>query len=421
MWGEMSKTDSYLLEFLIDGTSSRSDAVKKAVAKALGSKYVSSVEWSVIQTPPHFKLSIKGSLEDVDTCHERLNQEFVSHYSCIRLRDDAGEEIRQQAYPILAHIEQRLRAFINRAMIEVKGFDWWNFIAPFLDDQKIRDDVQKVKERIGKKAFMTYHPLELTLFDELISIMTGSIQRWPTSKPLSAGDLLEILSDSSSLEDIQKKLEEKTRKVSLWDDVFARYFADIEKWVEMKKTLIDVIPVRNKVMHHRPMHIWELRKLQETRQNLDSLLESAVTKLSDTDRAQALRVSEDWLTALASTLSKLARPVSELSDTMESLVKQQGKLLSTFREQTAENAIQQFWELLQDRQEQIGRAAMLLGQSTTPLAVSSPGYIGSTHSTRFHRLTCRHVNRILPENQIRFANRDDAMAKGYVPCRTCNP
>jgi len=95
---KMSETISYLLEFLIDGTQINCDALKKDIAKVLG-KHVSNVDWQVIQTTSqHFKLSIRGSLEDVDACHNRINKEFVNHYSCIRLYDEAGNEIRQKAY-----------------------------------------------------------------------------------------------------------------------------------------------------------------------------------------------------------------------------------------------------------------------------------------------------------------------------------
>jgi len=449
----MSEIISYSLEFLIDETQVNSDDLKKSVARVLG-RHRLSVDWKLAEmTFQHLKLSIRGSLEDVDACHKRLNQKFVNHYSCIRLRDEAGNEIRHQAYPILAHIEQQLRAFINRAMIEVNGFDWWNSMTPFLTDQGIRDGVQKVEKRMGKASSALHHPLELTLFEDLIRIVTGSIQYWSTGKPLSAGDLLEILSDCSSLEDLQKKLAEKTRKVSLWDEVFARYFDDVDKWKELTKTFTNfVIDVRNKVMHHRPMHLWELRKLQETKQSIDTLLASAVAELSEQGRAEARKVSEEWSRALAHTLDELIRSTfptasniiapflkqqADLSqmlsgvlgeavalptlpavgDIMEPFLKQQEELSRAFREQISGSVVQRLVKSVQDQQEQVGRAVRHMAQ----LAASNTVYVGSTDSIRFHHLTCRYVNRILPENLIRFAGRDEAVAKGYVPCGTCKP
>jgi hypothetical protein len=479
----MSDIISYSLELLIDGTHISCDALKKSVAKALR-RHVSTVHWELTPTTSqHFKLFIGGSLQDVDACHERLNQDFIDQHSCIRLRDEAGDEIRQQAYPILAHIEQQLRVFINRAMIEVNGFDWWNSMTPFLTDQGIRNGVQQIEERIGKTASALHHPLELTLFEDLIRIVTGSVQYWPTGKLLSADDLLGILSDCSSLEDLQKKLAEKTRKVSLWDEVFARYFDDVDKWKELTKTFTNsVIDVRNKVMHHRPMHLWELRKLQEIRQSLDALLASAAAELPEEKRAEARQVSEEWSRALAelirsslptagnivapflkqqANLSQMASfilgeatalptlpvvsdimglslkqqaDVSQMvssilgdatalftlpavSDIMGPFLKQQEELLSAFRRQISASDVYPLMKSVRDQQEQVGRAVRDMAQ----LTASSRIYVGSTDSIRFHRLTCRYVNRILADNLIQFTGRDDAVAKGYVPCDTCKP
>jgi len=380
-----------------------------------------------------------------------------------------------------------LRAFINRAMIEVNGFDWWDSMTPFLTDQGVRDGVQKVEKRMRKASSVLHHQLELTLFEDLIRIMTGSIQYWSPGKPVSVDDLLEILTDCSSLEDLQKKLAEKTRKVSLWDEVFARYFYDVDKWKELTKTFTSfVIDVRNKVMHHRPMHLWELRKLQETKQSLDTLLASAVAELSEQGRAEARKVSEEWSRALAHTLDELIRstfptagniiapllkqqadlsqmfssilgktmplttlpavsdiiapllkqqadmsqmfssilgktmPVTTLpavSDIMEPFLKQQVEL-SHAVEQMLGNAVQQrLVKSIQDQEEQVGHATRRMAQ----LASSKIVYVSSTDSFRFHRLSCGHVNRILPQNLIRFANRDEAVTKGYVPCGTCKP
>ncbi len=413
----MSEVLFYSLELLINETQVSLDDLKKRVARVLDRHGLSVDDWKLTQTTSQLlKLFIRGTLEDVDACHYRLNDEFVGEYSCIRLRDEAGSEIRQQAYPILARIEQQLRAFINYAMIEVRGFDWWGSITPFLTEQGIRDGVQKVEERIKKASSAIHHPLELALFDDLIPIVTGSIQYWSSSKPLSAGDLQEILSDSSSLKELQEKLAEKTREISLWDEVFARYFDDVDKWEELAKTLTSfVIPVRNQVMHHRPMYLWQLRELQETEQVVDALLESAVTELSKEDRAKVRQVSEDWSRAWAHKLNELIRLIpTTVGDITGPFLKQQEEVSRALREQILGTAVQPLMEPLL---EQWGRAARTWAQ----LQTFSTVYVGSTGNIRFHRPTCRYVKRILPENLIRFASRDEAVAKDYVPCGTCRP
>ena len=454
----MSEVTLYSLEFLIDGAQVSLDDLKKKAAKAMH-RHGSNVDWHVTQTASqHLKLSIRGPLEDVDTCHLRLNDELVGQYSCIRLRDEAGDEIRQRAYPVLARIEQQLRTFINRAMTEVKGFDWWESITPALTPQRIREDVQKVEDRIGKVSSTIHHPLELALFDDLIPFVTGSIQQWPEHKPLSASELLEILSDCSSIEDIQEKLAEKMRKISLWDEVFARYFKNADQWKELEETITGlVIPVRNKVMHHRPMHFWELQELQQTEEKVDALLASARKELSEEERIEARQVSEEWARAWSRTIAELAPPprllaadlmkpffeqqeefsraiseqigrtvqqIAELAppprllaaDLMKSFFEQQEEFSRAINEQIG-RTVQQMVESLRDQQEQIAQTA----QQMTQLPASGTAYVGSTDSVRFHLPACRHARRILPENLTRFASRDEAVAKGYVPCEACRP
>ena len=48
-------------------------------------------------------------------------------------------------------------------------------------------------------------------------------------------------------------------------------------------------------------------------------------------------------------------------------------------------------------------------------------YVGSIKSDVFHHPNCRYVKNILPENIIWFVSREDALSKGYRPCKVCNP
>lgn len=332
-----------------------------------------------------------------------------------------------------------------------------------MTEQGIRERVQKVDG--SGPAPSAIHPLELARFHDLMPIVTSAIQYWPTDKPLSAGDFLEILSDCSSIEELQENLAEKTHKISLWDEVFARYFEDADEWKELAKSLTDfVIPVRNRVMYHRPMYLWELRELEETGQIVDTLLASASTELSEEERAQARQVSEEWSQAWAHTLEELTRPMLlPVVNAMRPFLEQQEELSQEWLRILGEMArpafptvgdiVGPFWKQQQelsrvfsefllgsspafvpngvleelsrafresrlgDQQGQIGRAAQHIEQ----LTASGTVHVGSMNSVRFHLPTCRHVPRILPENLIRFADRDEAVAKGYVPCGTCKP
>jgi len=48
-------------------------------------------------------------------------------------------------------------------------------------------------------------------------------------------------------------------------------------------------------------------------------------------------------------------------------------------------------------------------------------YIGNKRSHKFHRPECRWAKKMSSTNKIFFQSRQDAISKGYEPCKVCNP
>jgi hypothetical protein len=48
-------------------------------------------------------------------------------------------------------------------------------------------------------------------------------------------------------------------------------------------------------------------------------------------------------------------------------------------------------------------------------------FVGSSHSTIFHRAGCGHVKRIKATNRVHFDTAREARSAGRVPCKTCSP
>ena len=48
-------------------------------------------------------------------------------------------------------------------------------------------------------------------------------------------------------------------------------------------------------------------------------------------------------------------------------------------------------------------------------------YLGHKNSKKLHYPDCRWGKRIKPENQVWFNSREEAIEKGYVPCKVCKP
>jgi hypothetical protein len=60
-------------------------------------------------------------------------------------------------------------------------------------------------------------------------------------------------------------------------------------------------------------------------------------------------------------------------------------------------------------------------EKTTDLKESSGIYVGNTKSNRFHLPSCRYAQRILPENRVSLASREEAIIQGYSACEVCKP
>jgi hypothetical protein len=293
----------YRLEILFDGTQISLEKLTKETTHAL-QEYLSDIELTVAPTNSEaWKLVIKGTLEIIDACHERINKILFeqSQLRGMRLLDESGDEIRQQAYPILAEIEQRFRVFVSQALIEVCGFDWGNNLA----SANIRENVRKVKNE-ADGTFLDF--LECTQFNDLIEIITQEVSEWTETKRLYVTDIQELRSSCKSLADFDNKLEQKTKKFSFWNNVFSRYFQDRKQWEQIKKSIKEiVIPERHKVMHHRPIRLSAITELLDKKSELFDLLDAAKSKLSEQERTEARQDIEDNIEDIRDTISAQMR------------------------------------------------------------------------------------------------------------------
>ena len=65
----------------------------------------------------------------------------------------------------------------------------------------------------------------------------------------------------------------------------------------------------------------------------------------------------------------------------------------------------------------------LAAQAVAPSAASeeeSP-YVGNANSKRFHRADCGSVQEMSEKNKIPLSSREEAIDRGFIPCKRCNP
>ena len=273
----------YTLKLLFDNSQVSLEELKQKTEEVLQKFLPNDINLSVEANSTSLELIIKGELEIIDDCHDEINKRLIgeSQLRCKRLLDEVGDEIRQQAYPILSVIEQRFRVFVSQALIEVSGFDWWDTTAP----AKLQSKVQPIHKKHQEDG-IPLDPLECTQFDDLIELITAETSEWSESRGLTVSDLAELLLDCESLEEVRAKLINKTKKNVFWD-VFAQYFEDKKQWEKIKKSISYVINERHKVMHHRPIRFGVLKALQAKKEEVFVLLDGAKPELSEAERSEA--------------------------------------------------------------------------------------------------------------------------------------
>jgi hypothetical protein len=62
-----------------------------------------------------------------------------------------------------------------------------------------------------------------------------------------------------------------------------------------------------------------------------------------------------------------------------------------------------------------------VGQSSNTLSYQSGQFVCSKNSDVYHYPSCYHVKAIKSENLVYFSSVQDACARGYRPCKDCNP
>jgi hypothetical protein len=299
MGSMVENPETFALKILFDPEQTSREKLEEQ-ATGLLHEYLAQVRLEVGETTAgHLLLSIVGPLEGVDACHREIVDTLIKRFGRhhFRLIDEAGDEIRKQAYPILAKIEQELRAFVNQSIVEVLGFEWWTSLGeveiPGIDAAK-------------SELYKTHHPLECAQFDDLLEIVTTEVAQWRADRPLSQADLLELLAEAETIEEVKENLKRKGEAFSFWDNVFARYFEDEQKWKRIRKELGFIIGVRHKVMHHRPIHYGELEELKRKKEELIGLLASARSRLSDQERVEIQQSVGDLREVYATMIQSVA-------------------------------------------------------------------------------------------------------------------
>lgn len=250
----VSAKRTYSLSVLFDKDRTSCEKVLGLLSRALQSQHVEISQRLTIQCAPdqagYPVLSVSGSLEDVDACHGLIAKYLVRgcQLNVVRLIDEVGLHTRTEAYPIIASVELGLRAFVDHAGASLMGFATWGLRVDFFF---ARNRIDTARLQTGETDLWLTR-LECVQFGDLINLVTWEASDWERSRPLTAGDLLELLQDTVSPLDLVCRLNDRFAQSSVWLQVFG-HMIDQKEWDRIKRNLSFIEQVRHHVMHQRPM------------------------------------------------------------------------------------------------------------------------------------------------------------------------
>ena len=272
----------FKLVFRIEWPSADVDALKSLVDAALIKERDGLGIKIVAVDAVTAELRLVGDRENIDSAHSKLEKDIFATYPSLRILDELGEELRIEAFKILAKLEPRFRAFISEAMTEALGFSWWERIG----NPGMKARVATVRKKHVRRD-VSQHPIEFTEFEHLVEIITDELAHWTSEKQLTVSDLAQLLNSAGDLEALKIEINRRTKRECLWDTVFAKLFVDEKAWNDAKEELLKtVIPSRHKVSHHRPFRLYELDQLATAAQRVHVALKAKARPVSPDEQRE---------------------------------------------------------------------------------------------------------------------------------------
>jgi hypothetical protein len=247
-----------------------------------------------------------------------FNRDCLNQLHVVRSLDEAGNNIRTRTYPILSRMEHQLRSFINHVMTDVAGKDWWRNWCPAGVNEKA-----KTRQQDDEQG----HRIELVDFPDLLTLMTARIQDWPDQYVVPAKDLAEILAGATDFDAFKAEVTKRTTSRSAWDDIFPPYVRDVSAWNELKNELeANIIPIRHRVMHHRPVHLYHLEKVKKCFRVLKKYLGQTRETIEERRRKELADLSREMTATLQESVSRINRALFGTADWARRIASQQAAL-----------------------------------------------------------------------------------------------
>ena len=208
--------------------------------------------------------------------------------SCVWVRDEQSEQLCSELYPSIFNTENKIRAFVNKALI-------WNIGSKWLESPGLEKYAESCKKRA--KDFRGNVPAFSDVDDALISatlemlfeiVKEGKIYEPEFKLQRQEYDQLIELAKKGKGDIAAYIQKRRTVKVDLWKDIFENYFgivADGSNGVvtetgtlsiqDPQQLITDFIKNRNHVAHNKPLTYQAYKRMEKSISDMNHLVTKA--------------------------------------------------------------------------------------------------------------------------------------------------
>ena len=232
MYSIKTEDTEYIIEFTIDTYEYKRAKIMVTISDC--KQYSSNEEYDLFLEK--MKIEIKNLLKN-------------DWKSCVWILDEQSQYLCAKLYVKIFDIENRIRAFANRVLIDRVGLDWikQNGLEKFRKSQRELSEAFKRKAPCFADIDDTFIAMTMeTMFDV---ILKGKI--YERNIELTSADYEKLhtkIAEGNANSILEILRERRKISVDLWKDAFQRYFEDEE---EAKKVITTFIKNRNHVAHNK--------------------------------------------------------------------------------------------------------------------------------------------------------------------------
>ena len=241
------------------------------------------IESQVVENE-NFEIRYDKSLEQLKLAlKERLKKDWTL---CTWLVDDQSEMLSANLYHRFFRIENQVRAFANKVLMQHLGHNWLE--QPGLE--KYRDSVSSM-EASFKQIVPNYANINTTFISMTLETLSEIILKavvYNENTVLTSVDVSKLYqflkkrNEDGAKEVVQKKREVR---VKIWDEIFIQYFADP---AQLKKQLSQFIKSRNHIAHNKLLTFMVFKQIHDELADFETTITKAMDLFEEKNASNEL-------------------------------------------------------------------------------------------------------------------------------------